>query len=209
MRYLMIIYFTTVLNSSLLDFNYIKKAHDAYDKEEYKVASNNFSKIDNDYARYNQANALYKNKQYQKALDLYSKISNEKIKYKKLHNMGNCYAKLKQNDKAIQSYKDALKLKDDKDTKHNMKLLKKQNKQKKKQDKKQKKDSDKQGKNKKKAEQNKNKENKGKTKQPQKSNMPISNMEERKWQNMLNNRGVKTLMLPIKKGKQSNESNNW
>jgi len=38
---------------------------------------------------------------------------------------------------------------------------------------------------------------------------PISNMEERKWQKMLNQRGVKTLMIPLNKGKKENETNLW
>ncbi|MBU1669356.1 tetratricopeptide repeat protein [bacterium] len=39
--------------------------------------------------------------------------------------------------------------------------------------------------------------------------VPISNMEERKWQKMLNQRGVNTLMLPLNKGEQNNETNPW
>ena len=38
---------------------------------------------------------------------------------------------------------------------------------------------------------------------------PISNMEERKWQKMLNQRGVRTLMLPIKKGEKNDNSKPW
>jgi Ca-activated chloride channel family protein len=34
---------------------------------------------------------------------------------------------------------------------------------------------------------------------------PISNMEERKWQKKLNQRGVNTLMLPIRKGENKDE----
>ena len=38
---------------------------------------------------------------------------------------------------------------------------------------------------------------------------PISNMEERKWQKMLNKRGVNTLMIPLNKGDRKNETNLW
>ena len=41
------------------------------------------------------------------------------------------------------------------------------------------------------------------------SKVPISNMEERKWQKMLNKRGVNTLMIPLKKGERNNEKNPW
>jgi hypothetical protein len=34
-------------------------------------------------------------------------------------------------------------------------------------------------------------------------------MEERKWQNMLNKKGINTLLLPIKKGGNKNEENPW
>jgi Ca-activated chloride channel family protein len=42
-----------------------------------------------------------------------------------------------------------------------------------------------------------------------KTEVPISNMEERKWQKMLNQRGVNTLMIPLNKGKKENETNPW
>ena len=39
---------------------------------------------------------------------------------------------------------------------------------------------------------------------------PISNMEERKWQKMLNQRGVRTLMLPLNsKGEKQDETKPW
>ena len=39
---------------------------------------------------------------------------------------------------------------------------------------------------------------------------PISNMEERKWQKMLNKRGVNTLMIPLNsKGAKQHETNPW
>ena len=41
-------------------------------------------------------------------------------------------------------------------------------------------------------------------------NTPISKMEERKWQKMLNKRGVNTLMIPLpNKGEKRNETNPW
>jgi len=40
---------------------------------------------------------------------------------------------------------------------------------------------------------------------------PISDMEEKKWQKMLNGRGVNTLMLPVgnPKGGKRDEQNPW
>ncbi len=34
-------------------------------------------------------------------------------------------------------------------------------------------------------------------------------MEERKWQKLLNQKGIKTLMLPISKGDKQNETKPW
>ena len=39
---------------------------------------------------------------------------------------------------------------------------------------------------------------------------PITDMEERKWQKMLNQKGVNTLMLPLNNKEQKrNETNPW
>jgi len=46
------------------------------------------------------------------------------LEAKKLHNVGNSYAKLGEIDRAIKAYKDALKVKFDEDTKYNLDLLK-------------------------------------------------------------------------------------
>lgn len=78
-----------------------------------------------------------------KAINLYENIksSNNDLEFKRLHNLGNSYAK---NDfqNAITNYENALKLKNDKETKENLELLKKaledkKNKENKEQDKKQ------------------------------------------------------------------------
>ena len=108
-----------------------------------------------------------------------------------------------------------------------------QNKDQKNQDKKnqndKEKDSDKQksreqkDKEKKEAEKKKQEEQKKKTEQTKKEEKtkqammgdqnktqpPISNMEERKWQKMLNQRGVNTLMIPLQQGENRNETNPW
>ena len=255
------------LGASVLDFVDIKKAENAYKAKDYQSASKFYSKVDNDEARYNQADTLYRQKKYKEALEVYKSIKDEKLKFKKLHNMGNSYANLNKIDEAIKSYEDALKIEQDKDTKYNLELLKKR---KDKEDKKKKKDKDKKDKqkdsDKKEDKKDKdNKQNKEKQKQedsdkskdknkkdssdkeskkdekqkPKKSDdkkepkqkeaqkdkkqekaskegakqtkqPPISNMEERKWQKMLNQRGVNTLMIPLNsKGEQRDEKNPW
>jgi Ca-activated chloride channel family protein len=182
------------LNASLLDFYHIKKAKDAYVKKDYKSAFENYNKIDNQQALYNKANSLYKMKKYKEAIKLYQNIDDKKLQFNKLFNLGNSYANIKDIDKAIKSYEDALKLKDDKDLKSNLKLLKKIKRQKKNKNKKQEKKKDKNGK---------------QEKSKQKQQPPISNMEERKWQKMLNSKKINTLMLPIRKGEKNDKTNLW
>jgi len=262
------IIYTTLLSTltfgSLLDFTYLQDAKDAYSKGEYQRAGELYGKIESDEAKFNQADALYRQKKYSEAIELYNSIQKPDLEFQKLHNIGNCYANLKKLDKAISSYEGALKLKEDKDTRFNLELLKKQKKQQeqKKQNKKEQNKDNKEKKDKqdKQNQQNKqDKEKKDNSNKEQKENQknrngndqnrtdkqkggqptpkptptqaptqtpkphqnpsaeqnrtqpPISNMEERKWQKMLNRRGVNTLMLPLNKGKggRLNEENPW
>ena len=61
----------------------------------------------------------------------------------------------------------------------------------------------------KKKEAEKKKEQQAKMNDKNTTQPPISNMEERKWQKMLNKRGVKTLMIPLNKGERQHETNPW
>jgi len=243
MRYLIsLLFFSMFSSASLLDFNYLKEAKKAYNDKNYTKAQENYAKVKSDEAKFNEADSLYRQKKYKEAIEAYESITEPKLEAKKLHNIGNSYAQMNKIDEAIKSYKEALKIADDKDTKFNLKLSKKRKKQKKKQnDKKDKDDKNKKdSKNQKDSKENKNskdkKDSKKKFKEEQKkeqekkaqkdkknnkdkkqeqsneqnkTQMPISNMEERKWQKMLNQRGVNTLMIPLNKGKKDNESNPW
>ena len=236
MRILLIITLLTLfVDASLLDFSYLKSAKEAYKNEKYEEAEKLYQKVEGNEATFNQADSLYRQKKYQEALKKYQEINSKKLSFKKLHNIGNTYAHLEKIDEAIKSYEEALKIEDDEDTKFNLELLKKKKEQKqKKKDKKEDKDKkdknqdkkDKQKDNKKSEEENKNKEEQKKeSKEKQKeeeakkqdakmaeqnqTQPPISNMEERKWQKMLNQRGVNTLMIPLNKGDKQNETNPW
>ena len=136
MRYIILVFFIVNSYGGVLDFSYLQKANEAYSKKDFKIAAHNFSKINDDSARYNEANSLYKQKKYQEALDIYSSIKDKNLQFQKLHNMGNTLAKLNKIDKAIKCFEDALEIKEDKDTRYNLELLKKL-KDKKKKDKKQ------------------------------------------------------------------------
>ena len=101
---------TIFIDASLLDFSYLDKAKEAYTKKDYLKADKFYSKVDSDEARFNRADALYRQKKYKEALSEYQSISDEKLRFRKLHNIGNSYAKLKKIDEAFKSYEDALKI---------------------------------------------------------------------------------------------------
>ena len=258
MRYILLTLLLTIFTSasSLLDFKYLDDAKEAYIKKDYKDAERLYSKIENDNAKFNLADTLYREKRYKDAIDIYNSINSKDLEFKKLHNIGNSYAKLNKIDEAIKSYEDALKIKDDEDTKFNLELLKKKKKEQEKKKKKQQKDKNnknkkedkkrdkkkkknsqdkkdnknsqnrekqdknsKEDKDKKKEAEEKSKKDKEKKEEKEKNKerklneanqtkAPISNMEERKWQKMLNKRGVNTLMLPLSRGGKKNEEEN-
>jgi Ca-activated chloride channel family protein len=116
--------------ASILDWYYLNQAKEAYQNGDYKKSAEIYKKIDNEEAKYNEANSLYKMKKYKKALNIYNQIKDKKLAEKVEYNKGNCYAKMGKIDEAINSYKNALKLNpNDKDAKYNLELLKKQHKQ--------------------------------------------------------------------------------
>ena len=266
------------LFGGLLDFQTLDRAESAYQEGKYQesVASYQSLSSQDDAVHYNLGNAYYKDKKYDKAITEFQQVHQPELKAKALHNLGNAYAQSKKVDKAIAAYEEALKLSDDKDTRFNLELLKKQKKQQdkkdqKKKDQKNKKDQNKKDQNKK--DQNKKNENKdqkdqknkdqnkdqNKKDQQKKSDQkkkedqekkdqqkedkkeaekkaqekkdkekpkkdekqkaedmkaakmqPISDMQERKYEKMLDKRGIKTLMVPLKsKGGQDEERSAW
>lgn len=205
--------------AGILDFVDIYKANKSYEKLEYKEAEKGFAKIDNKNAKYNQANALYKQKKYKKALKIYDSISgfSKDMEHKRLHNIGNTYANLGKIDEAIKSYQEALKFKDDKDTKENLRYVKKIKKKEQEQKKQNKKGNQKAKKKKKKKKQkspNGKNENKNKKKQkkkeekkaqesPKKEQKKISEAEAKKWDKRMNKKKFKTKPMTLKKGEKN------
>lgn len=277
---LFVVLFSITLNASVFDFLSIDSAKKEYKSGKYKEAIKEFEKLKtkDQSAIYDLANSYYKDKNYKKAAELYKRVDKKSLQFMKYHNLGNALAKLHKIDDAIKSYEEALKIKDDKDTRYNLELLKKMKKkqEKKKQNKKQNnknkknnknqkkndknKDKDKKNKNsnknknknqeknrgkeknkdknkddKKKKEQNRDKkrdkkskdqkrENKEKKKgskdKKQKQKMakkasikkePISDKEVKKYMKLLNQRGINTLLIPMKsKAKEDrDEVKNW
>ena len=255
------------LNASLLDFQILDEAETSYKDGNYSNAIAQYAKLEtkSDEVVYDEANSHYQLKDYKKALELYDSLSSPTLAFEKWHNLGNTQAQLGKLEEGIKAYEEALKIKDDKDTRFNLEFLKKKKKEQeqkenkndkknkddkenkddknqkdkknqKNKDSKDKKDSDskKSDEEKKKEEAQKKKdeaqkkkeqekkdaekdskkdENKTKEEQAQKAQMkkePISDRELRKYQKMLDKRGINTLMVPLKtKGEQNDELKPW
>jgi Ca-activated chloride channel homolog len=226
--------FTSNLNlnaSSIFDFNIIKEANTAYEKEEYEKASNEFEKLDSNEARdYNLANSYYKDNKFKEAIELYknTQSSNKDLEFKNLHNLGNSYAKNKDFQNAIKSYEEALKLKNDKNTKENLELVKKlledqdnknkdkkqneeekkekDNQEQKKQEEKQKEESKKSENQK--QEQSQKEQEKQNEEDARKQNI-MSDYEEEKWLKELENQKTNSLLKKMESSNEDSISNPW
>jgi len=116
------------VNASILDFQTIKKAKEAYEKNDYDSAVNDYKEIPPSQQRdYNLANSLYKKGNFKEAIDLYKNIETEdsNLNFQRLHNLGNSYVKNKDLQNAKKSYEEALKIKNDPQTKENLDLVNK------------------------------------------------------------------------------------
>jgi Ca-activated chloride channel family protein len=69
---------------------------------------------------------FYKQGLYEQALEQYQSVKDKELDFNRLYNMGNTYAKLQKIDEAIDSYKEALKVKQDEDALFNLAMLKRQ-----------------------------------------------------------------------------------
>jgi Ca-activated chloride channel family protein len=168
-------------NASILDWHYLNQAKVAYQKGNYQKSAELYQKINNDEAKYNEADSLYKMKKYKEALDIYNQIKDKKLAEKVEYNKGNCYAKMGKIDKAINSYKNVLKLNpNDKDAKYNLELLekKKQHKQNKNNQNNNKQKQNKQNKNK--SNKNKSQKNEEKKSNSKKQNKNNKQKEQQK-----------------------------
>jgi tetratricopeptide (TPR) repeat protein len=175
----------------------IKKANDAYKKNEFDKSADQYAAIlekdnKNTVAQYNMGNALYKSKKKQDAINAYDKAASNMTKPLEKSNalynkavVQNADNKLKE---SIASYKDALKLDPtNTDARHNLQLAIKQ--QQEQQKKEEKKDSKKDKEKEKKEEKNqKEKKEKEEQNEPQQNKSNISKKEaEQKLQALLQN----------------------
>ncbi len=223
--------------SSILDFDTIKEANKAYENKDYKKASKEFEKLDsNEFRDYDLANSLYKENKFKEAIELYKNIktSSNDLEFKKLHNLGNAYAKSNDLQNAIKNYEEALKLKNDSKTKENLELVKKlqknnqnqnnkndneenKNQENKNQDDKNNQENKKQEDKNQKNNINSNKKNKEELKKDKELNKnqqsekkeEISNFEEEKWIKELENQKTNSLLKKMESSKEDSISNPW
>ena len=109
--------------ANTFEFSSIQEAKEAYEKQEYKKAQTLYKSLNTSKeALYNQGNAAYKQKLYKDAISLYKEAKSEQkeLNYKTLHNLGNSYVKLNKLQEAKKSYEEALKIKENKETKENL-----------------------------------------------------------------------------------------
>lgn len=160
-------------------------------------------KIDEAIKSYEEALKIKKDKDTQYNLDLLKKMKkkNKKKNQKKKKNKKKSKSSNKKNKKENKSGKNHKKDKNKK---------KSQNKKQPKPSQKSKGEREKQKQNKEKQQKKQKKQEKKNMTQKKKKVQPISNMEERKYKKMLNQRGINTLMLPLStKGEKRDEKNPW
>ena len=131
LRYLLPLVAAGALHAGITDFHTLSEAKSAYENGDYAKASKYYGALrhKNDAARYDYGDALYQQKKYKEAAQVFSEISSPGLKQKALHNLGNSLALSGKTDDAIKAYEAALKLGEDKDTRYNLDLLKKQKQQ--------------------------------------------------------------------------------
>ena len=129
---MLLLFRTTVTHASILSFQTLDAAKQAYQHHQYARSAKLFKeyhRIDNSSdVSYDYANALYKNRQYKQAVTQYGHASfkNKSRQADLLYNMANAYAKQDTKaslKKAVQLYNQALKLKKSTDALYNKKVV--------------------------------------------------------------------------------------
>jgi len=174
----------TFSQAGITDFKTIEKAQKAYESKKYMKSASLWGGIETKSPQkdYDIGNAYYKAKKYDAAIKSYEKAEGID-ENRRLHNIGNSYFQKNNFDEAISNYEKALQVKEDKDTRFNLELAKKQKKkkeQKKKQDKPNQKEQKKNKKEKQDKEQKKNKNKKDDKKQNKKDQKKKNKQDKQK-----------------------------
>lgn len=107
------------------EFSTISKAKESFNLADYKTAAKNYKKLNLLKAKYNEGVANYKDGNFSQALQNFKNVKDDNLSFEILHNLGNTYANLHDFNKSILSFKKALEIKDDNDTRFNLELVEK------------------------------------------------------------------------------------
>ncbi len=111
--------------AALLESFYFSKAQSDYAHERYLEAAEGFMKVDGEIARYNAATSFYRAGEYEKALEGFRTIrSNDPVfKSTLFFNMGNCYIRLQEFEKAREMLIKSLQLNYSKEADENLHFI--------------------------------------------------------------------------------------
>lgn len=103
-------------NGGVLDFVTLYQAKNAYHQKGYERSASLYGTVDSPQARYNRGNALYKAGKIEAALGAYRAVKSDDPLFKSrlYYNMGNCYVRLREFEKARESFLKSLTLHYDK-----------------------------------------------------------------------------------------------
>jgi Ca-activated chloride channel family protein len=208
------------LEAGLLDFSLIEKGEKAYEKGDYRESAEAFGKLairsDRPEAWFDLGNAYYRSGRYKMACDAYGRVvtTDPRIESAKLYNLGNCYAKLGDLEKAAAFYRKVLAIWDDPDARYNLKVVEAALAERKKRPR-----TGEKGK--KEAENERRKSGRGGQESDEKGRMPgarppeakkpqkISPNEERKWMELIENQPLKTRLYPLQPPRERDDAKPW
>ncbi len=213
---LMLLFYSSDSYAGAMDFLNISSAKTTYSKKEYAQSAKYWQKVyDNDKSSkiaYNLANAYYKSSDYKKAIEYFDKseFKTDKAKAFVHYNKGNAYAKMQDYENAKKEYNKSLEIRDDKDVRYNLELVKQAEKQKKEQEKNKDKKDSKDNENQKdkkedKDKQNKDSKNKGDNKKKDKKNKDKKKGKDKEKSESKDKKGKDKKQNKDKQDKQEND----
>ncbi|WP_457595879.1 vWA domain-containing protein [Hydrogenimonas sp.] len=202
--------------AGLLDFLLIDEATKAYEAKDYKQSAEALERLlmhnHRPEAWFDLGDAYYKAGRYKMACDAYGRVvtRDPRLESAKLYNLGNCYARLGELEKAAQFYEKVLEIWDDPDARHNLAVVREAMKHKRSQ----------KGKGKKGPESRAKKGGEGAQASRERAQKPaagakrakrrhISANEERKWMEAVTNQPIRSKLYPLTPPKEQSDGHPW
>ncbi len=122
----LLLFFGVHTNASIFTPLYEINAKNAYEKQEYAKAINNYKKIETNKGYFNLACGYYKNGDYEKALSSFERVKSSDIKFKSklYYNIANTFVRLHEFQKAREAYLKSLTLSYCKEADENLAYIK-------------------------------------------------------------------------------------